>query len=97
MPQLGLQFHRPLNVDKLPRDHIEVTGVPRELCRHFSKRRAQIEQQLAAKGLQSAAASSVATLQTRRAKEESLSRPQLFDRCARKCASTACRSTGFAT
>ncbi len=78
--QLGLQFHRPLNKEHLPKDHSEVTGVPRELCRHFSKRRAQIEQQLAAKGLQSAAASSVATLQTRRAKEEPLSRPQLYDR-----------------
>lgn len=77
--QLGLDFHRPLDAKGAQKKHTEVTGVPDDLCRHFSKRRDQIERALAAKGLQSAEASAVATMQTRAAKEAVPPRPQLVE------------------
>ena len=65
----------------------EVKGIPEEVRRHFSKRRAQIEEQLDGKGLSSAAAAAVATLQTRRSKEIVPPRAELFSRWAREAAS----------
>lgn len=49
----------------------EVTGIDQDLCRQFSKRREQIAQALAEHGGKSAAASQIAALATRDAKQES--------------------------
>ena len=49
----------------------EVAGIAQDLCRQFSKRREQIEQALSEHGGKSAAASQIATLATRGAKQES--------------------------
>jgi conjugative relaxase-like TrwC/TraI family protein len=75
---LSLRFHRPLDTKGEQKAHVELIGVPKDICRHFSKRRAQIDDQLDAKGLASAAASFVAALQTRKGKEIVPPRPQLF-------------------
>jgi Ti-type conjugative transfer relaxase TraA len=48
----------------------EVAGVNQDLCRQFSKRREQISQALAEHGGKSAAASQIATLATRGAKQD---------------------------
>jgi len=48
----------------------EIAGVPKEVLRAFSKRRADIEKELAERGLDSARAAEVAALSTRRAKPE---------------------------
>ena len=92
--KLGLEFHRPLDAKGVQKAHTEVTGVPENVCRHFSKRREQIERVLAAKGLQSAEASAVATMQTRTAKEVVLPRPQLVAPGVQKHSSMDCRLTG---
>jgi len=55
----------------------EVSEVSSPLIRHFSKRRAEIEEALDAKGHTSAAAAAMATLHTRQAKEH-VPREQLF-------------------
>jgi Ti-type conjugative transfer relaxase TraA len=49
----------------------EVAGIDQELCRQFSKRREQISKAMAEHGGKSAAASQIATLATRNAKQES--------------------------
>lgn len=49
----------------------EVAGIDQDLCRQFSKRREQIAQALSEHGGKSAAASQIATLATRSAKQES--------------------------
>jgi conjugative relaxase-like TrwC/TraI family protein len=48
----------------------EVSGVPQEILRAFSKRRVEVEKALAERGLDSARAAEVATLSTRSAKPE---------------------------
>lgn len=55
----------------------EVAGVPQKLMNEFSKRRAEIEQVLDAKGYTSAQASAMATLATRQVKGH-VSREELF-------------------
>lgn len=47
----------------------DVLGVPRQVIEHFSRRRAEILEHMAARGLNSARAAQVATLETRRRKE----------------------------
>ena len=77
---LGIEFHRPLDAKGEQKQFTEVKGIPDEVRRQFSKRRAQIDQQLDSKGLASAAAAAVATLQTRHGKEVVPARPELFSR-----------------
>jgi conjugative relaxase-like TrwC/TraI family protein len=61
-----------LGVGWIERDgHLEVDGIPADLCRQWSKRRRQIERALAARGLNADAsprAAQAATLDTRQAK-----------------------------
>jgi Ti-type conjugative transfer relaxase TraA len=61
--ELGLQWH--------PVDNgvADIVGVPRDVIEHFSQRRAEILEHMAARGEHSARAAQVATLETRRAKE----------------------------
>jgi len=77
---LGLTFFRPSNRKGDQKPYVEVMGVPVSICRHFSKRRKQIEARLDAQGLASAADSEVAALQTRPEKETTASREELFAR-----------------
>lgn len=55
-----------------------VTAIPAEIQEHFSQRRAQIEESLAAQGFEGGKASAVAALDTREAKE-ARSRAELFE------------------
>jgi conjugative relaxase-like TrwC/TraI family protein len=48
----------------------EVQGVPRAVIEHFSRRRAEIREAMAAKGGKSARAAQLATVRTRRAKQD---------------------------
>lgn len=50
----------------------EVEGVPREVSRHFSKRRQEIERAMHERGARSMAAAAAATLATRRRKDTSI-------------------------
>ena len=71
--ELGLQVTR-------KGTSFEVAGVPEDLTRHFSTRRRDIEQHLKDKGLSSAAAASVAALETREKKQPVPPRSELFKR-----------------
>jgi conjugative relaxase-like TrwC/TraI family protein len=72
--RLGLRFEPVVN------GAADVIGVPKELVRHFSRRRAEIEAALAETGSSSARAAQVATLQTRRAKDYQVEPDALRDR-----------------
>lgn len=66
---LAAELRRELGVNVIPEKHaFRIEGVPAELSREFSKRRRQIEKELAKHGTQSAEASSVASKHTRRDK-----------------------------
>jgi|CXWL01.1.fsa_nt_gi conjugative relaxase-like TrwC/TraI family protein len=56
----------------------EIKGVPEDLCEHFSKRRAVIEEHLRSGGLESASAAAFATLATREIKDFVLPREELL-------------------
>lgn len=72
--RLGVQFEPVVN------GTAEVIGVPKELTRHFSRRRAEIEAALSDSGSSSARAAQVATLQTRKAKHYGVEPDSLRDR-----------------
>jgi conjugative relaxase-like TrwC/TraI family protein len=65
----------------------DVEGVPREVLRAFSRRRAEIEQALARVGRNSAAAAQVAALETRRRKDHGVSAEQLVGEWRSRAAS----------
>ncbi len=62
--QLGVQWGEVRN------GTAEVQGVPRELVDHFSRRRAEIREAMAVEGGKSARAAQLATVRTRRAKQD---------------------------
>lgn len=66
--RLGVEVDRPTGRDGKPASWFEIKGVPEQLLKHFSKRRAEIEKELGARGLESASAAAFATLATRDAK-----------------------------
>jgi conjugative relaxase-like TrwC/TraI family protein len=61
--RLGLRWHA------VERGTADVVGVPRKVIEHFSQRRAEILEHMAARGERSARAAQVATLQTRQRKQ----------------------------
>ena len=63
----------------------EIKGVPEPVTNANSKRRQQIEAALAQKGLSSAVAASIATLETRRAKEIHISHAEIIANTERLC------------
>lgn len=68
--ELAYQLHTQGFQTASTADAFEVDGIPAELCKHFSKRRSQIEKSLRAKGLiGTAKASEAAALNTRRKKQ----------------------------
>ena len=54
---------------ELDRKAFKIKGVPESVCSEFSKRRAEIEEAMAKRGLRGAVAAKVAALDTREAKE----------------------------
>ena len=68
---LRAELSRELGVRWQPVEHgtADVEGVPRRVVEHFSQRRAEILELMAARGETSARAAQVATLETRRRKE----------------------------
>lgn len=72
--RLGVQFEPVVN------GTAEVIGVPKELTRHFSRRRTEIEAAMSESGSSSARAAQVATLQTRKAKHYGVEPDALRDR-----------------
>jgi conjugative relaxase-like TrwC/TraI family protein len=64
-----LQERLGLRWQTVERGAADVRGVPRAIVEHFSRRRAEILEQMAARGERSARAAQVATLETRRRKE----------------------------
>lgn len=71
LSRLGFQCER-------DRTSFAVTGVPKPLVRHFSKRRQDIEKELASHGLETASAAAIATLVTREVKDLVPPRKELF-------------------
>ena len=69
--RLGLEFTAPRN------GAAEIAGVPAQVIRAFSTRRAEIEQRLAERGESSARAAEAAALDTRRAKDYGVSAERL--------------------
>lgn len=69
--ELGLATERHGNL-------FELAGVPNELARKHSKRRAEVLRRLAEKGFSGGRAAAIATLETRRRKKDVLPRSQLF-------------------
>jgi conjugative relaxase-like TrwC/TraI family protein len=62
---------------EVPRSGLgEIAGVPKEVLRAFSKRRADIEKELTKRGLDSARAAEVAALSTRAAKPKASAKPE---------------------
>ena len=82
--ELGLTFR------EVHRGAAEIAGVPDETLRAFSRRRAEVEAQLASHGASSAKAAQVATLSTRKAKDRSVSGTEL-----RRDWRQRARETGF--
>jgi len=74
----GLQRSPGFEIE-LDRKAFRIKGVPQSVCAEFSKRRAEIEQAMAKRGLRGAVAAKVAALDTRQAKE-SVPRAVLFER-----------------
>lgn len=66
--RLGVAIERPLDKRGKTATWFEVMRVPKSLQEHFSKRRADIEEQLGRKGMDSASAAAFAALSTRKAK-----------------------------
>jgi len=74
----GLQRSPGFEIE-LDRKAFKIKGVPESVCSEFSKRRAEIEEAMAKRGLRGAVAAKVAALDTREAKE-SVPRAVLFER-----------------
>ena len=66
--ELGVKIVRPLDKKGNKKNWFEIDGVLESLMQSFSKRRQEIERALGKKGLESAAAAAVATLDTRETK-----------------------------
>src|SRR5204863_8461669 len=60
---LGVRWH------EVEHGVADIVGVPREVIEHFSQRRAEILEHMAARGEHSARAAQIATLETRKAKD----------------------------
>jgi len=69
--RLGLEIER-------DRFSFQVKGIAKEVCEHYSKRRAAIEKELGAKGLESAVAAAIAAKESREIKEVVPPRATLF-------------------
>src|SRR4051794_27420324 len=84
--QLRTELVRRLGVEWTPVHNgtAEIAGVPPPVRRAFSRRRAEIEQTMAARGEHSAKAAQVATLDSRQAKDYGVSPESLRDRWADK-------------
>lgn len=65
---LGVDIERPLDRDGKPQPWFEIKGVSKSILSHFSKRRAAIEAELGARGMESASAAAFAALATRETK-----------------------------
>lgn len=78
-----------LGVTFLPANngHAEIEGIPAEVIDLFSKRRNEIEEELAATGRSSARSAQMATLETRKAKDYSVDADTLTARWAEEAAS----------
>lgn len=66
--RLGVEIERPLDRDGKPQGWFEIKGVSKSILSHFSKRRAAIEAELGARGMESASAAAFAALFTRETK-----------------------------
>jgi ATP-dependent exoDNAse (exonuclease V) alpha subunit len=66
--------------EEVENGHADIAGVPKELRRHFSKRRREITAEMERQGATSARGAQVATLATRQAKSERLSEAELRER-----------------
>lgn len=77
--RLRAELTRRLGVEWTPvqRGLADVVGLPRPVLRAFSRRRVEVERELAAAGQASAAAAQTAVLESRRAKDRRLSAEQL--------------------
>lgn len=69
------------------REFFAVAGIPEDLCRHQSKRRAAIEKELGHRGLESASAAAFAARKTRNTKSIIPPRNELFPRWRSEAAS----------
>jgi conjugative relaxase-like TrwC/TraI family protein len=77
---LGVEIERPLDRDGKPQPWFEIKGVSKSILSHFSKRRAAIEAELGARGLESASAAAFAALSTRQTKSIVPPRSELHQR-----------------
>lgn len=77
--RLGVTLETPVGRDGRPVTWFELKGVPEPLLKHFSKRRAAIEKELGAQGMESASAAAFAALATREAKQMIPPRQELHD------------------
>ena len=87
--RLRAELTRELGVEWTPvRNGIaDIAGVPPAVLRAFSRRRAEIEAELARRGTHSAAAAQIATLETRRSKDYRVSPEQLVPEWRQRAAS----------
>lgn len=77
---LGVELERPLDRDGKPQAWFEIKGVSKSILSHFSKRRAAIEAELGARGMESASAAAFAALSTRQTKSIVPPRRELHER-----------------
>lgn len=77
---LGVDIERPLDRDGKPQPWFEIKGVSKSILSHFSKRRAAIEAELGARGMESASAAAFAALSTRQTKSIVPPRRELHER-----------------
>lgn len=77
---LGVEIERPLDRDGRPQPWFEIKGVSKSILSHFSKRRAAIEAELGARGMESASAAAFAALSTRQTKTIVPPRGELHNR-----------------
>lgn len=77
--ELAYQLRQKIGLRVKSTDHgFEIIGVPQKLCGHFSKRRKEVEVELARRNLKSAVAAKIAAVETRQAKEN-IPREKLFE------------------
>lgn len=77
---LGVDIERPLDREGKPQAWFELKGVSKAILSHFSKRRAAIEAELGARGMESASAAAFAALSTRNTKTLVPPRGELHER-----------------
>lgn len=84
---LKRQLRQHLGVDaRCTGFHLKIAGIPENVCRHFSKRRQEIEQYLNQRGLSSGKAAAIAALETRQAKTKIPPRPELIEQWRKEAA-----------